>query len=111
MVILDPISGRIICSKPILDILHLNHNDVDQYDIEASQLYDSWLQRLSTAAPEFDDHCGRTIEIDKVDEGLVTLCITGLANVVVTIDHCHVVHSDQPFLVEQGIFSNILTRK
>ena len=81
LVIFDPMSGRIICSNAILDIIHLDRNDVDQYDNEAFQLYDSWLQQLTTA-PEVDQdsrhNSGRMIRfeqfnVDSDDAGRVTI--------------------------------------
>ena len=56
LVIFDPMSGRIVCSNAILDIVHLDRSNFDQYDTEACQLYDSWLQKLIPATvPDSDE--------------------------------------------------------
>lgn len=80
LVVFDPISGHIVCSNAILDILHLDRSDADQYDVEAFQLYDSWLQQLTTT-PEVDEdmrRSGRTMRLEQCsvaddDAGLVTM--------------------------------------
>ena len=77
LVIFDPISGRIICSNAILDILDLDRSDFDQYDAEACQLYDSWLQQLLPTTARDDDEtttsssdCSSIVRYEQMDVGV-----------------------------------------
>jgi hypothetical protein len=50
LVIFDPNSGAVVCSNAILEILSLDRSNADQYDTEACQLYERWIEALSSVA-------------------------------------------------------------
>ena len=78
-VIFDPRSGHIVCSNAILEIMDLDRSDADQYDADACQLYDSWLQQLPTASTKgrmSDNEMTiryEQLDVEVDDEGLVTV--------------------------------------
>jgi hypothetical protein len=80
LVIFDPVSGHIVSSNAILDIIHLDRSDFDRYDREACELYDSWLQQLlSMNLPSNEKNSTGTpiryeqMDIDADDHGLVMI--------------------------------------